>query len=201
MDFQEKKNLYKVRQTLIEMITDRGYNIPESEMISFEEFVIKYNNRNLDIYINDEFKNKKIYVYFHNDLKNFSKADLKNIMQKVSNQYEDEDINLILILKDKENSAISKELTKEIYKNVEIFLRKNMMFNITKHEYVPKHIILTKEEEDELLEKYNTTKGKLPKISKSDPIAKYYGMKSDQICKIIRKSPEVGEYPYYRLVR
>ena len=127
MDFQEKKNLYKVRQTLIEMITDRGYNIPESEMISFEEFVIKYNNRNLDIYINDEFKNKKIYVYFHNDLKNFSKADLKNIMQKVSNQYEDEDINLILILKDKENSAISKELTKEIYKNVEIFLRKNMM--------------------------------------------------------------------------
>lgn len=201
MDFQEKKNLYKVRQTLIEMITDRGYNIPESEMISFEEFVIKYNNRNLDIYINDEFKNKKIYVYFHNDLKNFSKADLKNIMQKVSNQYEDEDINLILILKDKENSAISKELTKEIYKNVEIFLRKNMMFNITKHEYVPKHIILTKEEEEELLEKYNTTKGKLPKISKSDPIAKYYGMKSDQICKIIRKSPEVGEYPYYRLVR
>jgi DNA-directed RNA polymerase I, II, and III subunit RPABC1 len=201
MDFQEKKNLYKVRQTLIEMITDRGYNVPESEMISFEEFVIKYNNRNLDIYINDEFKNKKIYVYFHNDLKNFSKADLKNIMQKVSSQYEDEDINLILILKDKENSAISKELTKEIYKNVEIFLRKNMMFNITKHEYVPKHIILTKEEEEELLEKYNTTKGKLPKISKSDPIAKYYGMKSDQICKIIRKSPEVGEYPYYRLVR
>jgi DNA-directed RNA polymerase I, II, and III subunit RPABC1 len=201
MDFQEKKNLYKVRQTLIEMITDRGYNVPESEMISFEEFVVKYGNRNLDIYINDEFKNKKIYVYFHNDLKNFSKADLKNIMQKVSNQYEDEDINLILILKDKENSAISKELTKEVYKNIEIFLRKNMMFNITKHEYVPKHIILTKEEEDELLEKYNTTKGKLPKISKSDPIAKYYGMKSDQICKIIRKSPEVGEYPYYRLVR
>jgi alanyl-tRNA synthetase len=113
MDFQEKKNLYKVRQTLIEMITDRGYNVPESEMISFEEFVVKYSNRNLDIYINDEFKNKKIYVYFHNDLKNFSKADLKNIMQKVSNQYEDEDINLILILKDKENSAISKELTEK----------------------------------------------------------------------------------------
>ena len=76
-----------------------------------------------------------------------------------------------------------------------------MIFNITHHELVPKHIILTKEEENELLEKYNTTRGKLPKLSKSDPIAKYYGMKSDQICKILRKSPEVGEYVYYRLVR
>ena len=201
MDSQEKKALYKVRQTILEMINDRGITIPESENISFEEFEIKYNNKNLDIYINDELINKKIYVYFHNEIKNYSKSDLKNIMQKISNQYEDSNIGLILLLRDKENSAITKELNKDLYKNVEIFLRKNMIFNITKHDYVPKHILLTKEEEKELLEKYNTTKGKLPKISKTDPISKYYGMKTDQICKIIRKSPEVGEYVYYRLVR
>jgi DNA-directed RNA polymerase I, II, and III subunit RPABC1 len=201
MDFQDKKDLYKVRQTILEMITDRGYVIPETENISFDEFIVKYNNKNLDIYVNDEVLNRKIYVYFHNESKNYSKNDLKSIMQKLINQYEDKDINLILLLRDKENSAISKELTKDIYKNVEIFLKKNMIFNITHHIYVPKHIILSKEEEKEVLEKYNTTKGKLPKIPKTDPIAKYYGMKSDQICKIIRKSPEVGEYVYYRLVR
>ena len=201
MDFQDKKILFKVRQTILEMINDRGYYVPEIEKISFEEFVIKYNNKNLDIYINDINNNKKIYVYFHNEVKNYSKNDLKNIMQKLINEYQDSNINLILILREKENSAISKELTKDSYKNVEIFLKKNMIFNITKNEYVPKHILLNSEEEKELLEKYNTTKGKLPKISKTDPIAKYYGMKSDQICKIIRKSPEVGEYLYYRLVR
>ena len=201
MDFQEKKSLYKVRETILEMISDRGITIPESENISFEEFSIKYNNKNLDIYINDELINKKIYVYFHNEVKNYSKGDLKNIMQKIISHYDDSDIGLILLLRDKENSAITKELNKDLYKNVEVFLKKNMMFNITKHEYVPKHSILTKDEEKELLEKYNTTKGKLPKISKTDPIAKYYGMKTDQICKIIRKSPEVGEYVYYRLVR
>ena len=76
-----------------------------------------------------------------------------------------------------------------------------MIFNITHHELVPKHIILTSEEEKEVLERYNTTKGKLPKISSTDPVAKYYGMKTNQICKIIRKSPEVGSYIYYRLVR
>jgi len=201
MDFQDKKNLYKVRETILEMINDRGYLVPESENITFEEFVLKYNNKNIDIFINDEVKNKKIYVHFHNDIKNFSKGDLKNITQKVISEFSDEDINLILLLREKENSAVSKELTKEAYKNVEVFLKKNMLFNITHHVLVPKHILLSKEEEKDLLEKYNTNKGKLPKISKVDPIAKYYGMKSDQICKIIRKSPEVGEYIYYRLVR
>jgi DNA-directed RNA polymerase I, II, and III subunit RPABC1 len=201
MDFQDKKNLYKVRETILEMINDRGYLVPESENITFEQFVLKYNNKNIDIFINDEVKNKKIYVHFHNDIKNFSKGDLKNVMQKVISEFSDQDINLILLLREKENSAVSKELMKEAYKNVEVFLKKNMLFNITHHVLVPKHILLSKEEEKDLLEKYNTTKGKLPKISKVDPIAKYYGMKSDQICKIIRKSPEVGEYIYYRLVR
>ena len=183
------------------MLVDRGYLIPDSEKISFEEFIIKYNNKNLDIYINDDILNKKVYVYFHNDIKNFSKGDLKNIIQKVINDYEDNDLNIILLLKEKENSAISKELSKDLYKNVEIFLKKNMMFNITHHEYVSKYVILTKEEENILLEQYNTTRNKLPKVPKTDPVVKYYGMKSNQICKIIRKSPEVGEYMYYRLVR
>lgn len=201
MDFQDKKNLYKVRETILEMINDRGYLVPDSENITFEQFVLKYNNKNIDIFINDEVKNKKIYIHFHNDIKNFSKGDLKNVTQKVISEFNDQDINLILLLREKENSAVSKELMKEAYKNVEVFLKKNMLFNITHHVLVPKHILLSKEEEKDLLEKYNTNKGKLPKISKVDPIAKYYGMKSDQICKIIRKSPEVGEYIYYRLVR
>ena len=202
MDFlKDKKDLFKVRQTLLEMIEDRGFSLPDIEKITFEEFSIKYDNKNLDIYIKDEEKNKIFYIHFHNENKSFSKSDLKNIMQKLISSYGNENINLILLLKEKENSAVSKELMKDIYKNVEIFLKKNMIFNVTKHIYVPKHIILSEEEELEVLEKYNTTKGKLPKLSKTDPIAKYYGMKNDQICKIIRKSPEVGEYIYYRLVR
>jgi DNA-directed RNA polymerase subunit H (RpoH/RPB5) len=201
MDFQDKKILYNVRKTIIEMLEDRGYNIPDIENLTFEQFMIKYTNKNLDIFIYDETKNKKIYIYFYNELKNFSKSDLKNIMQKITLEYQDEDINIILLLRDKENSAVTKELQKESFKNVEIFLKSNMIFNITHHEYVPKHIILSSEEENEVLEKYNTTRSKLPKISSLDPIAKYYGMKPNQICKIIRKSPEVGNYLYYRLVK
>jgi len=201
MSLQEKQILFKVRTTVLELLLDRDYNVPDIENITFEQFVIKYNNKNIDIFINDEIKKEKIYIHFHNEIKNFSKNDLINIMKNIILKYDDQNINIILILREKENSAVSKELSKNTYKNVEIFLRKNMIFNITKHVYVPKHIILTENEEKELLEKYYTTKGKLPKISKTDPIAKYYGMKSDQICKIIRKSPEVGEYVYYRVVK
>lgn len=201
MDFQEKTNLFKIRKTVLEMLSDRKFIIPDIENITFEQFNIKCDNKNIDIFIDDTVIDKKVYIHFHNEPKGFSKNDLKNIIQKITNDYEDENINLILILKDKENSAITKELTKEIYKNVEIFLKKNLLFNITHHNYVPKHIILTTDEEKELLDKYNSTKSKLPKISKTDPVAKYYGMKSEQICKIIRKSPEVGEIFYYRLVR
>ena len=60
MDFQDKKILYKVRKTMIEMITDRGYVIPEIENLTFEQFMIKYNNKNLDIFIYDKEKDKKI---------------------------------------------------------------------------------------------------------------------------------------------
>ncbi len=201
MDFQEKQLLFKVRKTVLEMITDRGILIDPHENITIEQFNMKYENNNLDIYINDDVKNIKYYIHFHNDVKNFSKADLKNIMSKIISSYDDQNINLILILKDKENSAITKELSKDVYKNVEIFLRKNMVFNITHHVFQPKFIIMSKDEEKELIDKYYTTKSKLPKMSKHDPIAKYYGLKSEQILKIIRRSPEVGETIYYRLIR
>ena len=56
MDLEEKNTLFKIRRTVLEMILDRKYIIPLSENIDFEEFIIKYNNKNLDIHIFDENK-------------------------------------------------------------------------------------------------------------------------------------------------
>ena len=201
MDYKEKENFYKIRKTILEMIEDRGILIPEVEKLTFEQFCIKYSSNKLDIFINDTIKNKKIYIYYHNDTKSFGKSDFTSIVKKITTEYSDQNINLLLILKEKENSAISKELNKDIYKNVEIFLRKNLLFNITHHTFVPKHILLTEEEAVIIETKYNTTRSKLPNINKDDPIVKYYSMKSGQVCKILRNSPEVGETVYYRAVK
>lgn len=202
MDFLEKKSLFKVRKTVLEMLADRNFIIPKEEQISFEEFDIRYkNNKNINIFIDsNNDKLGKVYVYFQN--KSLAKSELKNILAKLIEEYEDDNIKLIILLKeDRGLSTITKEINKDEYKNVEVFMNKYMMFNITHHQLVPKHIILNESEEQELLTKFSTTKNKLPKILKTDPIAKYYGMKPNQICKIIRKSPEVGEAFYYRICK
>jgi DNA-directed RNA polymerases I, II, and III subunit RPABC1 len=202
MDFLEKKSLFKVRKTVLEMLADRNFIIPKEEQISFEEFDIRYkNNKNINIFIDsNNDKLGKVYVHFQN--KSLAKSELKNILAKLIEDYEDDNIKLIILLKeDRGLSTISKEINKDEYKNVEVFMNKYMMFNITHHQLVPKHIILNESEEQELLTKFSTTKNKLPKILRTDPIAKYYGMKPNQICKIIRKSPEVGEAFYYRICK
>jgi len=200
MSIQDKINLYKVRNNVIEMIRDRKYDIPKEFDISLEEFIIRYENKNIDLYIDNSDK-QKIYVHFLIDNKTFSKGDLKNITESIIDKYNDNDIKIIYLLRDKENSIISKEMSKIIYKNIELFIQKYMIFNITKHILVPKHIMLTKEEEDQMLDNYNTNKTQLPKLFKTDPIARYYNMQTGQICKIIRKSPSTGESIYYRIVK
>ncbi|MGB9675469.1 MAG: DNA-directed RNA polymerase subunit H [Candidatus Nanoarchaeia archaeon] len=71
--------------------------------------------------------------------------------------------------------------------------------DVLKHFLVPEHQILTKEEVQALLERYNISPLQLPVLLSSDPIAKAIGAKPGDIVKIIRKSP-TGKYPYYRRV-
>ncbi len=70
--------------------------------------------------------------------------------------------------------------------------------DISKHSFVPKHIKLTEEEEQELLAHYNISKKQLPAILKSDPAIRELNPKIGDIIKIIRKSATSGEYTFYR---
>lgn len=201
MDFQELNKLFKVRKTTLEMMTDRGIQIPPILNITFEEFRVQYEAKNIDIYIHDLENEKKVYIHFYNESKSFGKNELKNLMARILNTYEDENIMVILLLRDKENSMVTKELQKPIYQNVEIFLQPYMQFNITHHVKVPKFQVLTVDEENELMAKYNITKNKLPKILKTDPISRYYGVKTDQIFKITDISRQAGLAIRYRVVK
>ncbi|MCG2717863.1 MAG: DNA-directed RNA polymerase subunit H [Nanoarchaeota archaeon] len=71
---------------------------------------------------------------------------------------------------------------------------------ISKHEFVPKHVKISEKEAEALLFKYNVSKKQLPKILKNDPAIKDMDLKSGDILKIIRKSPTCGESTYYRVV-
>ncbi|HDM36720.1 MAG TPA: DNA-directed RNA polymerase subunit H [Candidatus Syntrophoarchaeum butanivorans] len=68
------------------------------------------------------------------------------------------------------------------------------------HELVPKHEVLTEEEEKAVLRKYKVSKRQLPKIKYSDPIAREIGAEVGQIIKITRDSKTAGKSIAYRVV-
>ena len=48
MDFEERKTLYNIRKTVIQMLEDRHYTVPESEKINLTE-ITKIVHKNFDL--------------------------------------------------------------------------------------------------------------------------------------------------------
>jgi len=196
MDYKEKANLLKVRKTIIEMLKDRSYNVDnETANVDIDQFVAMYDNENINFTVDD-----KIHIYFYNENKSFGKKDLTTIYSKVKTEVGDA-IRLMIIINGKCIESIRNELNNLEYQNVEIFTQDQLRFNITKNYLVPKHVLLSEKEKQEVYKKYNTNSNDVfQKIRKNDPVAQYYAMKKDDMCKIIRSSPSSGICVSYRVV-
>ncbi|KAK4166043.1 RNA polymerase [Cladorrhinum sp. PSN259] len=85
------------------------------------------------------------------------------------------------------------------YTLIECFLEEDLLVNITHHELVPLHILLSRDEKNALLKRYRLKETQLPRILSKDPIARYLGLKRGQVVKIVRTSETAGRYASYRL--
>jgi len=214
---EEKKRLFKSYKTLNKMMEDRGYdNIAEKDL----EFKSSENepNKNNEEKKTFEYKNWLQKVQGTNQINGiFDKKD--ELSKKVYFQYITSNVinteqvkdffkimkirnfvsGIMIILGKLSSQAKNKieEINKEI--QLEIFTVNELIVNITEHELVPKHILLTQDEKNELMKRYKIQKNQLPKILVSDPVARYLGLRRGDVVKIIRNSETAGKYITYRM--
>jgi len=71
---------------------------------------------------------------------------------------------------------------------------------ISNHTYQPRHEILSKNQAEEILKKYNTKPSQLPYMMMDDKGIEDLDVRPGDIVKITRRSATAGESVYYRYV-
>lgn len=84
--------------------------------------------------------------------------------------------------------------------NSEVFFEYELLMNIIDHELQPKFELLSNDEKDTKLREYDLILSNIPRMLKTDVIARYYNAKPGDIFRIIRPSAYSGLGFSYRYV-
>ena len=85
-------------------------------------------------------------------------------------------------------------------KKVELLLKSFPVFDIFEHALVPRHEILTEQEQNQLLAQYKVKPYQMPQVKSTDPAVKAIGAKPGNVLRVIRRSSTAGEHIAYRYV-
>lgn len=199
-------SIYNSRTNLLEILKERDFNIETYENFDINEIGILADNNQLDMLLTSNSSEKKVYVkYYINKI-----IKVQNIFSIVEDLFHLENIlnkndDLIIIVKDEPNETLTQEI-KNIWMAESIYISllniKRLQFNILKHNLVPKHTILSKEEEKNFKKKFNILHNEqIPDISYFSPVSLVLGIRPDNIVKIERKSPTSITTDYYRICK
>lgn len=215
--------LLRVKLVQIEMVRDRGYDIPDFEkyLISLpeQEQLEVFNKKYQDLSTSNGFSvrnnlsftytkgSENLLVYYIDDTTGAKKmnVDVEVLQKYIEFITKFKLYNSILIHKSEFTSpAYGKFDTIPSGFHYQIFNDNELYFNITTHFMAMKHIILTRQEKDEFLK--TCDRKSMPLISENDAMVKYYGGKEGQIVKIIRRQVFPGNSPMeetavYKLIR
>jgi DNA-directed RNA polymerase subunit H (RpoH/RPB5) len=195
------QQLNEVKTNLIKMFSNRGF-VNTENIQKYIDKIIKDDNDDQEYIIpldnesnyNTTITNKKIFVkIFDYKITSINKnSPIGEFISKHDSEYK------VLIVQDINQK--SENIIESYSTQSEVFKINSLMINIIDHVLVPKHIVLSKDDTDRVLEAYRAKKRDMSLIRTTDAVAKYYNMKPGEIVKIIRPSVMTVEAPAYRLV-
>jgi DNA-directed RNA polymerase I, II, and III subunit RPABC1 len=217
--FRNNSPIYRSRKVILDMVERRGYDTGDYQHFTIEDIntmmnlwtstktAQKYTVTPLDMVCKHKEEEKYLHVryFFNAKLKVNTVENILNTMIE-EEQFNTEEDEVLCIVDEKiSNEAMFDNQLDGLFKKMDnkyytqIFEISKLIINIMEHEFVPEHTIISKEEKQKLLERFDiATFTQLPIILKSDPVAKFIGMRRGDVCKIIRPSETSGRYEMYR---
>lgn len=216
---KNNSHLFRSRAVILNMLQRRGYDISQYDHYTLDDI-----NAMMNIVSNGKVTQKFPVTPFDIKIKHLkddkymhiryifgSKLKIANIETILMSMEEEEKFHSendeVIFITDYKvpNESMFDNQLDGLYKKLEnkyysqVFEISKLIINIMDHEFVPEHTIIPNEDKSKLLERFDIASySQLPIILKSDPVAKFIGMKRGDICKIIRPSETSGKYEMYR---
>ncbi|XP_044164715.1 DNA-directed RNA polymerases I, II, and III subunit RPABC1 isoform X2 [Acropora millepora] len=191
---------WRIRKTVMQMCHDRGYLVTQDELDqTLDQFKEQFGDRPSEG--RPSRSDLSILVAHNDDPTDEPKVGIKTI-KLYCNRMQEENISRAIIVVQMGMTPSAKQALVDLAPKyiLEQFMEAELMVNITEHELVHEHVLMTPEEKTELLQRYKLKEHQLPRIQSGDPVARYFGLKRGQVVKIIRPSETAGRYITYRLV-
>ena len=175
-----------ILSTIINMLIARNWI--DDDFDKYYKLLSKDNELNIL-----EGSDKKIVIKFYKTKLNTIKND-KEIETLINSYLNYHKILIVCDITVKANKQIND------IQNFEVFKMNEVIKDIAKYHLVPKHILLSKEQAEQVMDEYKLKKKDMGRIFIDDPMVRYLYAKKDDIIQIIRPSVYAGYSTYYRLV-
>ena len=199
-------SIYNSRKNLLEILEERGFSVANYSNFSITDVGILTENNQLDMLLENSTINKKIYVkyYVTKLIKPQNIYDIVEDLFHLESILEKKD-DLMIVIKDEPNDTLLENI-KDIWTSDKIYISlvniKRLQFNILKHTLVPKHTILSDDEKELFMKKYNILdNSQIPDISYFSPVSIVIGLRPNDVVKIERASRTSITSDFYRICK
>ena len=206
MDIKTVNMVYASKHVINQNMKYIGYDAKQYENLAFDAVKTMCDQKNIDI-LNMVFSNSsnpaypgRVFVHYNVLQAAFRAINLYDIIDYYRMRYNFGERDTLLIVNNDPPNDTIKKLMKQIYETDKTFViiqsLRQTQFYIHGHVYVPRHEVLSPEQEkQQVLGQWN--RGDLPEICRFDPVAMAIAMRPGQICKITRNSRSVITEEYF----